>query len=120
MSGIFGEVRHAGPGLEEAARAKASWGPSEARGPMRGSRSQSQEVQLIVSLIRDLAKQMICSLIVLFRMLVRDVTVLLFKAASLDSRRNLGQAMLAMLVQHSLFIVSRPSPLLPHGLVLIY
>ena len=55
MSGRFGKVRHAGPGLEEAVKAKASWGPSEAREPMRGSRSQSQEVQLIVSLMRDLA-----------------------------------------------------------------
>ena len=46
VGGSFGEVRHAGPGLEEAAKAEASWGPSEARGPARGSRSQSQEGQL--------------------------------------------------------------------------
>jgi hypothetical protein len=42
VSGRFGKVRHACPGLEEAVRAKASWGPSEAGEPMRGSRSQSQ------------------------------------------------------------------------------
>jgi len=53
---------------------------------MRGSRSQSQEVQLLVSLMRDLAKSMICSLNVLFSLLVRDVSLLLFKARSLDSR----------------------------------
>ena len=41
--GRFGVVRHTGPGLEEAVRAEASWGPSEAREPMRGSRSQSQD-----------------------------------------------------------------------------
>ena len=28
VNGSFGGVRHAGPGLEEASRAKASWGPS--------------------------------------------------------------------------------------------
>ena len=62
VSGRFGIARHAGPGLEEAVRAEASWGPSEAREPMRGSRSQSQEVQLIVSLMRDLAKSMIAAI----------------------------------------------------------
>ena len=52
-------MRQTGPSLEEPvrARAKAS-GPSEAREPRRGIRSQSQEVQLIVSLMRDLAKEL--------------------------------------------------------------
>ena len=62
MYGGFGAVRHTSPGLEEAVRAEASWGLSEAREPMRGSRSQSQEVQLIVSLTRDLAKSMIAAI----------------------------------------------------------
>ena len=100
VSGRFGKVRHAGPGLEEAVKAKASWGPSEARGPMRGSRSQSQEVQLRVSFLRDLANELRYLLYLQVYsgsrlkfpsyMLVRDVTLLLFKAHSLDSMRNLG------------------------------
>ena len=41
VSGRFGKVRHAGPGLEEAVRAEASWGPSEAI----GSRCEAAEVK---------------------------------------------------------------------------
>ena len=68
---------------------------------MRGSRSQGQEVQLLVCAMRDLARQVYLAnshLNVLFRMLVRDVSLLLLKARSLDSRRNQGLAMLVFLV----------------------
>ena len=58
---------------------------------MRGSRSQSQEVQLLGSAMRDRARQDLVYLAssrlnVLIRMIVRDVSLLLFTARSLDSR----------------------------------
>ena len=79
-------MRQTGPSLEAPGRAKASQWAERGQGADARQPKSEPEVQLLVRLMRDLAKSMICSLNALIRMRVRDVSLLLSKPHSLESR----------------------------------